>query len=280
VEYPLTNFDPILQAPMIIEFIGAPGAGKSTLALAARQILCDLGLKAMLVPEASRCCLKRIPLGRMICFVIPPSWQERVLRGVFRRLLVLHRLRFAIKNRTLTWRVMGVLARRKLPWRDKRSILRWFFRDASYSQFFQDRLGADEVLVLDEGLVHRVTSLYTSASEKPNPLEIANYTKLLPQSDLVIWVQTSPDICVARVSSRGINRRYLGKDLTAFVANSAKTIEIALQGIKDMGWDTVEAKNNGKLEACAADLRGLLRKKVVRGNRGNGSSGNENTDRA
>ena len=259
---------PFLHTPMIIEFTGVPGAGKSTMALVARQVLRDLGLKAMLVPEASRSCLMRAPLGRVICFVTPSRWQERVIWGIFRRLLVLYKVAFAVRNRTLAWTVLGVLARRQLSWRDKRSIMHWFFRDGSYSRYFFDRLQPDEVLILDEGLVHRATSLYTSASEDPNPLEVIGYVKLLPRSDLVIWVQAPLDICAARVSSRETSKRYLGKDLAPFLNNNAKTIDIALQGIRDIGWDTAATSSDGKPEACEADLRELLKERVMRGSNG------------
>jgi hypothetical protein len=157
-----------------------------------------------------------------------------------------------------------VLTRRQLSWRDKRSIIRWFFRDAGYYWYFLDRLQPQEALVLDEGLVHRATSLYASASEDPSPLEVADYVKLLPRSDLVIWVQAPLDICAARVSSRGMSKRYLGKDLAPFLKNSAKTIDIAVQSTRDIGWDTVATSGDGALEACAADLRGLLKQRVIR----------------
>lgn len=246
---------------MIVEFVGVPGSGKSTLAPVARQILRDLGLQAMLVPEAGRRCLKRTSLGRLLCFVTPLRWQDRILWAVFRRLVVLYRLPFAIKNKTLIRQVWGVALCRRLSWRDRRSTLGWFCRDASYYQFFQSRLRPDEALILDEGLVHRATSLYTSAAEAPNRFKIINYTELLPRSDLVIWVQSPLDLCALRVTTRGINKRYLGKDLAPYIAHSAMTIELALQGIRSKGWDTVEIKNNGNLEACVTDLRSLLGKR-------------------
>jgi hypothetical protein len=146
--------------------------------------------------------------------------------------------------------------------------MHWFFRDGSYYRYFLDRLRPDEVLILDEGLVHRATSVYASASEDPSPLEVIGYVKLLPRSDLVIWVQAPLDICAARVSSKGTSKRYLGKDLAPFLNNSVKTIDIALQGIRDIGWDTAATSSDGKLDACEADLRELLEERVMRGSNG------------
>jgi thymidylate kinase len=243
---------------MIIEFTGAPGSGKSTLSLVVRQTLRDLGLKAMLITEAGRYCLKRAFLGSLICLVTPRRWHEKVLWGVFRRLIVVYQLKFAIQNRALTRQAVGVLTRHQLPWRDRCSILRWFFRDASYYQFFRKRLRSGEVLILDEGLVHRATSLYTSASEEPDPLEVTNYVKLLPRPELVIGVQALPDICAARVSSRGSNRRYHNEQLVPFLVNSAKVTEIALRGIRGMGWNILEVNNNEKLDIDLEDLYQFL----------------------
>jgi len=112
-------------------------------------------------------------------------------------------------------------------------------RDASYYEFFQHRLWPDEALVLEEGLVQRATSLHTSVSEEPDPLDIAGYVQLLPRPDLVILVQTSPDICVERLLARGRHRRYLGKDLAKFVVGSSKTIEAALHTVEKSGWNVI-----------------------------------------
>jgi len=246
---------------MIIEFIGPPGAGKSELVSIAMQILCELDLKAMSPYEARISCLKRTPVGRIIDFITPQKRQERILSAVSRRLLMLYRVIFAIRNELLIRRASGLLLNRKLTLKDKRTILGYFLRDCSYYQFFKDRLSPDEMLILSEGLVHRITSLHTSAWVKPSRIEILTYIKLLPKADLLIWVKTSTHKCVERVIARGQFRRYLDKELTPYINNSVETIEIAMQEIKKQGWHSAEINNNGKLNESALILRNILTKR-------------------
>jgi hypothetical protein len=244
---------------MIVEFVGTPGAGKTTLEVVAREILCELGLKAMLRVEAGIFCFKRTRLGRIICFITPLRWQERTLWGVLRRLLFFYWIKFTLRNGKLTRCVMCLLAHQQISKRDKLKILGYFLRVSSYHQFFLDHLKSDEALILSEGLVHRLTSLHSSPFEEPNPFEILNYVKLLPQSYLVILVETSLDNCVERVFSRGGHGRYQDKELTLFLANSHKTIKIALQELRDLAWDIIEVNNDNELNISFANLRTSLR---------------------
>jgi hypothetical protein len=250
---------------MIIEFVGPPGAGKSELVSIARIILAELGLNAMSSDRTARLlCLKRAPLGKLIVLIAPQRWQERILSAVSRRLLMLHRLYFAFQNRSLVLHAVRLLFGTNLSSKDRRTILGYFLRDCSFYQFFRDRLRPDEVLVLGEGLVHRITSLYTSAQEEPHPHEILKYIGLLPQPDFLIWVNTEIGTCVNRVISRGEYRRYLDEELTPYVRNSARTLEIAMRDIEERGWPRGEVNNNGKLDESAAVLRNILTKRFSR----------------
>jgi len=176
---------------MIIEFIGVPGAGKSTLIETAKSIFNESNLKAMSDFEAGPYCLKQMFLGRIICLVTPHKWQDWILFALFRRLILLYRFKFALKNKSLCWEVITFVIRRQLSWSDTQAIFRWFFRDVSYYQFFQNRLQPNEILVLDEGIIQRATTLYASPSEDPDALKIKQYITQLPQADLAIWVKTS-----------------------------------------------------------------------------------------
>jgi len=249
-----------IPRPMIVEFVGIPGSGKTTLAAMAGHVLCDLGLKAMLVPEAGRYCLKRTLVGQVICRITPSKWQDRMLWAVFRRLAILYRLKFAIKHGTLSWRAVNVWVHHQLPLR----VLGWFWRDASYYEFFRDHLRPGEALVLDEGLLHRATSLYTSVTEEPDFCAVADYVGLLSRSDLVIGVRASLDSCVARLHQRGENRRYFGKNLALFLTRATEIVEQVLQCVKDGRWDVIEV-NNEVLGSCAADLTDLLGRKIADG---------------
>ena len=250
---------------MIIEFIGLPGSGKSTLLETTKNTWSEVGLQAMNVPEAGVVCLKRMFLGRLICSTMPVLQQQWALYGIFRRFIQLYRIKFILKNRKLAGRVLMLLLQRPISWPDKRSVLRWFFRDVSYYEFFQTYLKDDEVLLLDEGLVHRATSLYALPFVQPDPAQLRQYIEALPPKGLVIWVQTSLDVSIERVISRGIAKRYWGKELRPFMQNSLQVIEMAIQNIKKRDWQVISVNNDNSPEESAAQLRlnlTLLREKL------------------
>lgn len=243
---------------MIVEFVGLPGAGKSTLRDAARTILLELGLSAMLAREARIHCFGRSHPGRLIGIASPSAKRERLLDAAVRRLLKLYRVPFCLHNRALTRHVFSELWRRPLSTRDRRKVLRFFLRDGAFHHYFGNHLSPEEALVLSEGLVHRATSIHTSASQEPDDPWIAKYSRLLPRSDLVISVRAPVAVCAKRVVARGVYRRYIGDDLYRFLLNSARTIDVAVDTIRKSGWDVIEVRNEGSPQDGIRALRSIL----------------------
>jgi len=243
---------------MIIEFVGPPGAGKSELKKMAMKILPELGFQALTYYEARVLCLKRAPLGKLIEACAPQKWREKIHSSVSRRLLMLNRVAFAIKNYQLMRIAIGQLRHRTIPFEEKRMIWEFFLRDCSFYQFFRKRLEQSEALVLSEGLLHRLTSLHSSADEEPNVEEILSYIKIIPKPDLLISVNTSTKKCAERVISRREYRRYLDKKLAHYIQNSKRTLEIALQGIRQIGWNCIEVNNDAALQKTGMNFYTIL----------------------
>jgi hypothetical protein len=121
----------------------------------------------------------------------------------------------------------------------------------------------DEIIVFDEGFSHRVTHLYVSELEEPDPACIVEYLKLLPRIDLVILVKASLSTCVERIYTRGLTGRLSGKsrqDVNRFIASAEQVVNIASHYLKNTGREMIEIENSGDLKACAADLRNSLEK--------------------
>jgi len=243
---------------MIIEFVGSPGAGKSELKKMAMKILPELGFQALNSYEARVVCLKRMPLGKLIEACAPQNWREKIHSAVSRRLLMLNRVTFAIKNYRLMRIAIGQLSLRTISFEEKRMIWGFFLRDCSFYKFFRKHLKQNEALVLSEGLLHRLTSLHSSADEAPNLEEILSYIKIIPKPDLLISVNTSTEKCAERVISRGEYRRYLGKKLAHYIENSERTLEIALQGVRQIGWNCIEVNNDTVLQETEVNLHTIL----------------------
>lgn len=238
---------------MLIEFAGMPGAGKSTLVGAARETLAQLGyIPLVSEKEAGPRCLKRSLPGRLICRAFPQRWHQRLLWGTFRRLLYWHRVAFAIQHRRLTRHVLRHLWKKHLTLREKREVLGYYLHISSFYQYFSERLQPGEVLILEEGLVHRATSIHAAPDQAPHPEDLSEYFRLIPGSGPAIFVLASGEICAQRVLARGQARRYLGKALVPYLNNVSKTIDLAIGCLQGSGRPVVIIENNGSL-ACSRE---------------------------
>ena len=243
---------------MIIEFIGIPGSGKSTMMAFAMEILKDLGLKPLPRVEAGTVCLKRTPFGKTVSFFTPQKHQDKVLWSFLRRLLFFYKIKFMMGNWKLTRYSIELLWNEGLSLKEKRLLLGYFFQIGSYYEYFPGRLQKGEALILSEGLVHRITSLHHPQFGQPNPFKILNYLRLLPQLDLIISVQTAFETCLDRLEKRGGHKRFQGEELKSFLIATDKTLKIALQVLKEQGYDVIELNNNGTLNTTRKILEQFL----------------------
>ena len=243
---------------MIVEFLGNSGAGKSTLVPASIQFWRDKGLTAMSVTEAIHHHMRRTVLGRVVCWLAPRAWQGPILWRVFSHTTAkLHSAAFALRHVQLTRHVLASQLRRKIPRQHRRLILRLFFNMAGQRHFFESRSRPGEIIVFDEGFVHRAVHLFVSESERPDPKRVLAYLELVPRSDLVILVQAPLKVCLERIYERGLQVRLRGlkaEEVARFVEHAEEVINIASQYINKAGWQVIEVENNSDAATCAAGL--------------------------
>jgi hypothetical protein len=167
-------------------------------------------------------------------------------------------IKFSLNNVCLVKYVLIFQMNRHMSLVHLGMVVRNFLLTAGYYQFFRDHLQSNEVVVLDEGFVHRVVSLYVSASENADPEVVENYLKLLPQVDIVIFVKAPLDICLERIVRRRLPWRLQGLAAAAIaraLANMAGAIEIVASHLSRQGCVTmIEADNARNLKACVAGL--------------------------
>jgi len=244
---------------VIAEFLGNSGAGKSTLLPILTQLLRDDEMVAMSVTEGIRHYTAKMHLGRAVCALAPQAWRGPLLWWSFFFLPYwLHMVQFARQQPRLVHYVIGLQLRRPIPWRFRWSILRLFFRMASEYHFLSSQARADEVVVFDEGFVHRAVQMFVSEAEQVRPEQIAEYLRLLPRSDLVILVKAAPATCLARIQFRGLQERLrnlTAQDIARFMTNMEQVISIVSQYLQGTGWPIVEVINDGDLSVSTAELQ-------------------------
>ena len=249
---------------MIVEFLGTSGAGKSTLIPIVTKLLRDGGLMAMSATEAIHFYMRKTLVGRLVCFLMPQALQGPILWRVFSYFMLnFYIAKFTMDNPRLIGYVVRSQLHRPIPWRHRRLILRLFFQMAGWYQFLKCRLQPTESLIFDEGFAHRVTHMSVSEAEQPDADQIVAYLKLLPRSDLVIWVQAPLGTCLARIYARGLQVRLRGleaQDVERFMANAEQVVNIASGYLKAANWQVIEVENEGDLEGCCAELSRNLAK--------------------
>jgi len=243
---------------MFVEFTGMVGAGKSTLALALKKLLQDNNFEALSLGEAIVNQMERSLLGRLVYSIAPVAWRTRVLYKVYSLgVEPLCRVHFAYENPRLVWKVCASQFHRQIPLRHRQAILSLFFKIAGGYQFLRHRLEPNQVVILEEGLIHRAVNLYAWEPKQIDPALLMTYFSLLPALDLVVLVRAPFDICMERAEFRGLPSRLHGKDestVDRFMNHSAQIIGLASEFLASTDRPVVEVDNGGQLEEGIANL--------------------------
>lgn len=216
--------------PKWIEFSGLVGSGKTTLAETARNILEMKGYSPLDEFEAVQHCLERSLLGKTFLVITPPGYHHRVIACLYFWLIRrLCQLQFVIRYPLLSLHVYRSSKYRKtLTFNHRSLVLRRFFHLAAAYLFIVPRLKTNEVVVLDEGLVHRAINLYAWSTVQLDKEEIKKYIRLLPEVDHLFIIKVPQDVCKDRAEKRGFPKQLKeksGKIINKFMENSVLIIE-------------------------------------------------------
>ncbi len=248
--------------PLVIEFIGIPGAGKTTLAVELVNLLEARHMPASMVVDAARPRARRTPLGHWIARLRSPRLQRALLWQLFYGYGLLHACKSMRERPLLTRHVIRSQMHRRLPVAGRVHVLWWFFQLAGRYRFLTTTARAREVLVLDDGFLHRSIHLYATAVGEPDSHAVAAYVDLLPVPDAVLFTVADRETCEERVRQRGVwkHSRHLRHDtLSAYLANAECVADIAVKRARQRGWHVV-AVNNGErtLDRVRRDLEVAL----------------------
>jgi hypothetical protein len=123
-----------------------------------------------------------------------------------------------------------------------------------------------EVLVLDEGYVHRVVQLFASSVEEPGLVAVHRYLSTVPVPDLLVAVHAPVERCVERVMARGVWARFAGREgdeLRQFVSSAHRATELATSYAREQGWNLIEVDNaTDGIDAIGAALRDAMSERL------------------
>lgn len=239
---------------MIVEFIGTPGAGKTTLLPIVANYFNQNGFAAYSVVDAARPFAARTIWAKGVRR-LPASWHRPLLWQIFYHLSKVWRLKFFLENTELISMVYGYQNSRPISDLDRQHVLRWFSHHVGAYTFLKSHALPNEVLLFDEGFIHRVVQHYASEAEEPDFSHMRAYIDLLPQPDLVIYPVATRELCEQRVYNRGLWERFRQKsppEVVQYMINAHKIVCEAVKHIKSRGWMVIEVDNNNVTETVAA----------------------------
>jgi thymidylate kinase len=243
---------------MIIEMVGAPGAGKTTLLAGIEDGCRAAGLTPVTVLDAARPFAARTILGWLVGHTVPARREAQALWVVFRISSGWHTLRAVIDDPALTRRVLAS-QRSRPPAADARGrrVVYWYLRTMGSRRFLLARARPDEVIVFDEGFVHRAVQLHSSSVESPTRAQIAAYVADLPRSDLVVHIDASAEVCERRVQGRGVWARLDHRspaEIHRFILHAHETVALVRAELDRRGWAVINVDNDGLDPAAAVAM--------------------------
>ncbi len=231
---------------MIVEFIGTPGSGKTTLVPVVTGYLNEIGFQAYPVLDAARPFAKRTLSGKLIDKILPMFLLNKILWQIYYFSSYLNRRKFYKKNRALMEEILQFQEQRPISRYDRHHVIHWFIHLTGNYEFFLKYLQPKDVVIFDEGFVHRVVQLFASENEEPDFELMVVYLNLIPKPDLVIFTNTPYEICKERVFSRGIWERFRKKepeDTSKFIFNASKVVNFSVDYLRKKGWNIIEVQN-------------------------------------
>lgn len=242
---------------MVIELAGAPGAGKTTVLPLVVDAVRRRGLAVLDPARAGRALAARTRPWAAVARWVDDRHHDRALWMIY----VVYATALGIGLTLSRPGLVRLLARqsRRPPQAmvSERHVVRWFIRHAGTERMFRRFGETGEVLVVDEGYVHRVVQLFTSAVEQADIVAVRGYLLDVPVPELVVFVDAPADIAFSRVQARGVWTRMseLRDDHVAtFVRNAAEAVAHAADCVRNEGWLVVTVTNDADIDSLAFEL--------------------------
>ena len=249
---------------MLVEFSGIPGSGKSHAARLLRAWLQEtkkphVDLESFVRYRAARRGEQIPSYERDDKFDLADK-QADVLLKSFRN--------FWLEEPEYTLTYMGTLFALESDRRIRDLVASSFCYCCAQRGFFIDRcsLATSEVIIHEEGLVHRLFTLFGYRRSLANDLSaLTHVAQLTPRPDVMFWMRCSPELAVKRLNARPekIPDRLTGisaHEVEQMLAEADKRIEVGSAIFRERGTKVVELRTDIDLDyqyafqTCFRDL--------------------------
>jgi thymidylate kinase len=249
-----------------IEFFGLVGAGKTTVAQATEKILLETGYEPIDLKTALGRGMERSLVGRLLRPFTDSARRTRLLKALYRQgVFPLYGMRLALVNPRLVGAAIRAQIGNGLPWWHKRRIWRLFFSVLNGRAFLAGRLEKNEIVLLEEGALHRAINLFAWQMDGLRHDLLAQYLEHLPAFDLAIFVEAPVDHCRQRSDERGLPRRLDNKDdgtADRFFENADQIVDLVASYTSASDRPIIIVDNSGRPGDFEPDFNRQLRNKL------------------
>lgn len=254
---------------MFVEFFGIPGAGKSTIASRLTDALLSANCESLTLNEAITICLGRSILGSVMISnsIVAVDSCNRILARLYKYIFsTAYRYSMIILEPNLFFKVHHLLLVRNLTWRHRCAEINAFFEVYVGYKFLRKRIYDNEIVILDEGLIHRAVNLFAWNLNGLDRNRVIDYFYNLPKLKLAILVYAPLEICMERVMLRGLPKRLNGrsqKNIDSFFRNNERITELASSYLDDAKRRKIQVDNVVPITSLSGGMINSLKEKVL-----------------
>jgi len=196
----------------IVELVGIPGSGKSYI-LPEFKKRYNTNEKVFLYNDLiSQFILEQLPALSFLK-ILPTKIQNKIFSKIYfsQKYDIIFQDKFEKQYASLIKFIKNYNDKRPIKLEYKAAIFKWFLKTGEY-YLLSENVKAKGVLIIDEGFVQRVSSLFISELEnKILKEDIVSYLKLIPKFSKLIYVERDFNLCLrSRVENPGY--RLKGSD--------------------------------------------------------------------
>lgn len=231
--------------PVVVEFAGIPGSGKTTLSRIAAEGLRSKGFGAFTVIEAARIRASESTPGGLLRRFERSRLARLALWWMFYAASSIRAILFIWRFRTESIDMARTQGRRAVRQGLKAHTAWWYVQLGGRRMYLDSSRSIDAVLY-DDGFAHRSVALFSSPGESGLTPGLDEYLRTVPTPDVVVHVRADVDTCLRRVVNRGVwrhSRTATSEDLADYLEAARGILERTVEAIGRRGTTVIEVDN-------------------------------------